>query len=229
METLIEQPDAPNLYWALTVLPRPFVRFRNPLLGESMLIESFLPRLSDIETTVMTVQQIEDQLNRARGAMGESAWSDTFGRPGPARGPCWRCIVAKTYPASKAALIKKGRSSNEVEAMPALQVVLLYSLDEYRRHRDALFCWADVPFWQAVPGLRRAEEDLKAARDKRVGRIAYRFHISPSGGQGVSGRRPLRSSNRRPSVHRGGSALLRRARRQTAWPARRGDGRTHSD
>jgi hypothetical protein len=164
VETLIEQADGPNLYWALTVLPRPFVSFRKPLLGEKVLIESLWPHLHELETMVLTPLQLEAQLTEARRSMGERGWADTFGSTGSADKAIFALLVAKTYPAAKAALIKKGRRSDEVEAMPALQVVLLYSLDEYRRHRDAIFCWADVPFWQALPGLHRAEEELKAAR-----------------------------------------------------------------
>jgi hypothetical protein len=164
VETLIEQTDAPNLYWALTVLPRPFVSYRKPLLGEKVLIESLWPRLHELETMVLTPQQVEAQLTEARRSTGERAWADTFGSSGSAEKTIFALLVAKTYPAAKAALVKKGRRSDEVEAMPALQVVLLYSLDEYRRHRDALFRWADVPFWQALPGLHRADEELMAAR-----------------------------------------------------------------
>jgi hypothetical protein len=164
VETLIEQADGLNLYWALTVLPRPFVSYRKPLLGEKVLIESLWPHLHELETMVMTPQQVEAQLTQARRSMGEAAWADTFGSSGSADKAIFAMLVAKAYPAAKAALIKKGRRSDEVESMPALQVVLLYSLDEYRRHRDALFCWADVPFWQALPGLHRADEELKAAR-----------------------------------------------------------------
>jgi hypothetical protein len=164
VETLIEQADCPNLYWALTVLPRPFVSYRKPLLGEKVLIESLWPNLHDLETTVMTPQQVEAQLIQARRSMGEAAWAETFGSSGLADKAIFAMLVAKTYPAAKAALIKKRRRSDEVESMPALQVVLLYSFDEYRRHRDAVFCWADVPFWQALPGLHRADEELRAAR-----------------------------------------------------------------
>jgi hypothetical protein len=73
-------------------------------------------------------------------------------------------LVARAYPMAKAALIELGRPPEQVEAMPALQVVLLYSLEQYRRLRDAMFRWAEVPYWQAVGGLRRADEELKAAR-----------------------------------------------------------------
>jgi hypothetical protein len=161
VETLIEQADAPNLYWGLTVLPRPFMTYRKPLFGEKVLVESLLPSLHDLETTVMTPQQVEAQLTQARRLMGEASWA---GSPGSANRAIFAMLVAKAYPTAKTALIKRGRRSEEVEAMPALQVVLLYSLDEYRRHRDALFCWADVPLWQALPGLHRADEELKAAR-----------------------------------------------------------------
>jgi hypothetical protein len=161
VETLMEQPDAPNFYWALTVLPSPLARLRKPLMGEKVLVESLLPGQHELETMIMTPQQVQELVERARRNMD---WAETFGASHGADRAIFALLVAKTYPAAKSALIKKGRSQEEVEAMPALQVVLLYSLDQYRQLRDAMFRWADVPYWQAARGLQRADEELRAAR-----------------------------------------------------------------
>jgi hypothetical protein len=183
VETLIQQMDVPNLYWALTVLPRPFVRFRKPLLGEKLIIQGLLPRLHEFETTVMTPHQFEEELNQARRSTGQDVWSGTFGGSGMAEKAILVLLVAKAYPTAKAALLQKGRQPEEVEAMAAAQVVLLYSLEQYRKHRDALFCWADVPFWQAVPGLRRAEVDLKAARESGSEGLPIASTLLPAAGK----------------------------------------------
>ncbi len=34
LEEFIQQPDAPNLYWPLADLPRPFIDLRKPMQGE---------------------------------------------------------------------------------------------------------------------------------------------------------------------------------------------------
>ncbi len=48
-EDLIAQPGAPNLYWALTTLPRPLVNLRNQLEVEQKMVENLIPELAEAE------------------------------------------------------------------------------------------------------------------------------------------------------------------------------------
>ena len=48
-DELIAQPGAPNLYWALTTLPRPLVNLRNHLEVEQKLVENLIPELTEAE------------------------------------------------------------------------------------------------------------------------------------------------------------------------------------
>src|SRR5262249_5685031 len=47
VEILLQTPGAPNLYWALTGLPRPFVEMRKPIQGEKLMLLSLLPSQAD--------------------------------------------------------------------------------------------------------------------------------------------------------------------------------------
>ena len=49
IDELITLADAPNLYWALTALPRPLVNFRIAMENESRLIERLVPDLADAQ------------------------------------------------------------------------------------------------------------------------------------------------------------------------------------
>jgi hypothetical protein len=49
VKVLITQPGAPNLYWALTTLPQPFVSLRNSFENEQVLVESMIPELTEAE------------------------------------------------------------------------------------------------------------------------------------------------------------------------------------
>ena len=49
LEELIEQPGAPNLYWALTALPRPLVSLRKAMEQEQRLAENMIPELTQID------------------------------------------------------------------------------------------------------------------------------------------------------------------------------------
>ena len=51
---LIASPDSPNLYWALTVLPRPFFDFEPALQEEGVMLENMWPALKRLENGPMT-------------------------------------------------------------------------------------------------------------------------------------------------------------------------------
>ena len=67
----------------------------------------------------------------------------------------------RIYPEAKRFLRKHGRSAEEVEAMPALQAVFLYEVHHYDAVYDDMRKWVRLPYYQAVPHLRRVEEQMK--------------------------------------------------------------------
>ena len=54
LETLLQQPGAPNLYWSLTVLPEPFADLRPALYEETLWLDNMFPWLKKIEATPMS-------------------------------------------------------------------------------------------------------------------------------------------------------------------------------
>ncbi len=162
LEDLIQTPGAPNLYWALTDLPRPLIDIRHGLEGEKVMVLATLPPLKEaVEGRVLTPEQQHTLMKLvyglASGGSGEvrslfPAEMDVLLR------------LTKVYPLAKKALIAQGRKPAEVDALPVVQVVMLYSWQQYLRLRDDLFKWYGLPYWQAGPGLERAEAELKRAR-----------------------------------------------------------------
>ena len=49
VEEWVGEPDSPNLYWALTTLPRPFISVRDSLEFEYKTVEWMLPELADLD------------------------------------------------------------------------------------------------------------------------------------------------------------------------------------
>lgn len=49
VEELIARPDAPNLYWALTVLPEPMIDYRGAVANEQKVVEWMFPELTDLD------------------------------------------------------------------------------------------------------------------------------------------------------------------------------------
>jgi hypothetical protein len=169
VEELIQAPGSPNLYWALTALPRPLVSLRKPLQGERMLVYAELPELRDIETAhfskeqeqaliehVIRVVELMEDGGRSKGANWENRLLAT-------------ALAAKIYPEAKRALVARGRPIEQVERLPVFQVVMIHVLHQYQRLQDDMFKWFNVPYWQAEPELAKVEQQIGAAKSRLEG------------------------------------------------------------
>ena len=83
LEDLIQAPGAPNLYWALANLPRPFLDISTALDGEKTLLEKEFPQLKRLETMPWSIEQaraFSDDLQR-KMAMLTGEWSRSSSPP----------------------------------------------------------------------------------------------------------------------------------------------------
>lgn len=160
LEEMIQQPGAPNLYWALTDLPRPLFDLRKALQGEKVSLYATLPEMRSLETTRLTPEQQQRWLRTLGG--GEEFEMGV-------RKPDWpkrlmgTALVLHAYPAAKKALIAAGRKPEEVESLPTLQVVLIHSLHQYKRLQDGLYKCYGLPYWEAQPHLEQADKRIRTA------------------------------------------------------------------
>jgi hypothetical protein len=170
IEALIQTPGCPNLYWALAALPRPFLDLTSATEAERHFLERELPRLRGIDENVWSLEQARafgDELER-KASMFLGRWSqvnssltrpsiDDLGQHLLIAG-----LIARAYPEAKRALIASGMASERVEAMPAIQVVAIYSYRNFEEKRDDLFKWANLPYSQGDRGMMEAEQKIFA-------------------------------------------------------------------
>lgn len=164
IEYLIEQPDAPNLYWALSTLPAPFIDIRHSMRYESevMLIE--FPQLRDIESKILTLQEASELgYSFFRRLLEFGNDSDFFNGALPFAG--W---VTLHYSDAKQYLANHGKSASEIESMPAAQAVILYQWLQFQIARDHLFKWFNFPYTQAAPHLKKTEDHLDKLLQNKV-------------------------------------------------------------
>jgi hypothetical protein len=158
---LLQLPGAPNFYWAFTDLPRPFIDLRTGMQAERLMVSGiFAPAQQagiDIRSTPLSVQQLQERLEQLMGTP-------------PYQRSEFRlyliAVTAKAYPEAKRYLLGQGLTPETVEAMPRLQAVFLFSLAEHDRLFDEMFKWQGLPYWQAHPGLEKAEQSLRQERVK---------------------------------------------------------------
>jgi hypothetical protein len=166
VEELIQQPGAPNLYWALTELPHPFCDIRKALQGEKMGMFASIPELRNLETTHLTPEQ-QQKLLQILGGGGDALFYGN--RPNWNNRLVGIFFVAHAYPDSKQALIAEGRKAEEVEALPTLQVLLIHALHQYQRLQDDVFKCASLPYWEAEPLMQQDIRRFRQARQRLEG------------------------------------------------------------
>ncbi|HEV2971247.1 MAG TPA: hypothetical protein VGY55_14830 [Pirellulales bacterium] len=160
LETLIQQPGAPNLYWALASLPRPLIDFRPGYEAEFAEIYLSYPELRDLEKKDLTPDEWRRILQKIVGRL--SAFMGSGSGSGQ---PDWIDLGAvasmlEGYPRAKWSLIAEGRSPAEVEGMSAAQVILIYSMQTYNELRDDTFKWLSLPYTEARQGMERVDKKL---------------------------------------------------------------------
>ncbi|MFH1924801.1 MAG: hypothetical protein ABIP48_33545 [Planctomycetota bacterium] len=156
VQELLQQPDAPNLYWALTMLPRPLIDIRGGIEPEMNAVHLSFPEIRNLEDTTRNSEYWRETLQRFWERLAEFAdGSGMMERP-----EVLTALAIKGYPMAKRALVEWGRSPEEVEAMPVPQVVLLYTAETYEELRDDIFKWFYVPYWETRQGMDSARKNL---------------------------------------------------------------------
>jgi hypothetical protein len=161
MMEFVQQPEAPNLYWALTMLPRPLVDLRKGLEAEMEGLASSFPEIRDLDAK-RTPDEWRLVLNRFWQKVVDLS-DDKNLKEGGADAVISQSV--KEYPAAKQALIDRGLPTDVVEAMPAAQVVLVYTVKTYEDLRDDVFKWFFVPYVDGMEAMASASEEFDAGAE----------------------------------------------------------------
>jgi hypothetical protein len=155
VEEWTRTPGSPNLYWALTGLPQPYIDLRKPMDGERLMFDNLMPGMREALADPGAAALSPDQLNAMVSKVAAALESPQAPRLLIA---AW---VAKMYGPAKEYLRRHGRTAEQVEALPALQAVLMVEVAKYDHMFDAFQKAQALPYWQARPLLEGAERQLK--------------------------------------------------------------------
>lgn len=163
LQTLVQQPGAPNLYWALTTLPDPMVDLHPALMMEAdiadQIVARLFPEVSGPSRPSLTEAQwqtaLEQTADRVAKLLGLAADSQT-------EVASWKktltpAMAKAAAAAAKADLIRQGWAEAEVRKMCAPEAVLCDVFAAFGAYRDELFKWFVLPCWQAEAGRQQAE------------------------------------------------------------------------
>jgi hypothetical protein len=149
LETFVQQPHAPNLYWALSALPVPLVDFRGAIQMEPYAVENSFPELAELRSRRLTRDEARRLSNKILAKWLKSGLTMNLPKTLEAAERRFAASAEANAPEAKQLLIDAGRPKDEVEAMPVEQVIWLASF-----HRWHAF-WEDVIKWIFLPAPER--------------------------------------------------------------------------
>jgi hypothetical protein len=177
---LEERPDAPNLYWALAVIPRPLVDLRKPSEFEQKMLELQFPDMTDLDRP-RSAEDWDAALLRVRKELarileGDKEGDKTIRAPKPGTTVGDPAAKSPDLAAARKYLTEVvGMSATGVEAMPPAQVLLLHMSHYYCEVRDNVFKQSYLPFAQTRSLHLDAEKELKSLPDTEAARVPRLF------------------------------------------------------
>lgn len=161
VDEMIQQPSCPNLFWALTDLPCPFIDLRKGLQGERLWIDSEMPNLDDREPmSNAQLRKIVDRLQKvvngadAKPEMPVRVWLEGRANDEEHVRAARKRLIEALAPADP----------TKLESLPPLQIVLLDEKLNFEERRDEMTKALALPYWQArtvsesIPPLPKDKE-----------------------------------------------------------------------
>jgi hypothetical protein len=167
VEELIQAPGAPDLYWALTALPRPMLDMREAIEFELCGMGLWPEVLRNPDETWRSPRQWAVVFNQFGGLV-----AGMHGEGGVRSGLTAAGIGLAAYTDAKRHLLDEGTAAEEVEAMPVLQVVAIYLRDGWRLRADEALKWWYTPYSQARLDADHMERIASEAQSNMSGLLA---------------------------------------------------------
>jgi hypothetical protein len=170
---LVEQSDAPNLYWALSALPRPLIRMSKAMDFERAMMKLQFPDLADLDRA-RSAEQWDEVLKRVRKEFERLNHFERKPRPLPEG-------RASTDPASKSPELATARKylieqrrlpEARVKQMPDAQVLVLWLANIYDDLADDTFKTTYLPYVKALPMIAAVDKRLKETPNDEGHRLA---------------------------------------------------------
>lgn len=170
LETLVAQPGAPNLFWALRQLPTPLISFDRCWEVEAATIQLLFPQYDRLKRRGGTPAQWQEALSGMVGrsnllsSMAGGSTSDDLSKSMAT--VALGAMALASVPTAEPELRELGFTADQIKAMSPPQIALTLWMETYFAYRDNLFRWFNMPYAEAIAGFRAAEEDLKKVKNQ---------------------------------------------------------------
>lgn len=168
---LVQEKDAPNLYWALASMPRPLIDLQHANSNERQLLYQQVKVLREVTEKPRPAGYWQDFIDRLLPQL--DLFAAEMNRPIPtdraSRKAALIAFIAASYPGAKMFLHEEvGMTKEQIDAYPTAQVVFLACKLHFERYRDEMFKWTYIPLWQArsKAAYNQVERDLGKTSEK---------------------------------------------------------------
>lgn len=161
----VQQPGAPNLYWALSTLPAPLIDDESVWELEAELLQRTFPFLNDLESDQFSREYWDQALQQVIDFAREN-WSTPFARSRPLTETV---LLIRAYPKAVQVLKNQGLADARIQQMPVSRAILYAAFLEYQIQRDQLFRWCMMSQTDLeVQERLRAEKERQAQQEDGV-------------------------------------------------------------
>jgi hypothetical protein len=143
LDEMIEQPGAPNLFWALTDLPHPFIDLRKGVQGDRLMMTDLFASID--ERAPMSETQVKRALDRISKLVKDAQVRSDV--------PAWFNKLVNDEGHVRAArkrLIDAGIAEDKAKQFAAPQVILIDEKLQFIVGRDESRKALTLPYWQAA-------------------------------------------------------------------------------
>ena len=155
VQALEKTGNGPNLYWALTDLPRPLVDLGAMIETERSWLLFDVPPVDTRRARDWSAEQFRAIFKRMDPVFKYS--TDTITRHLTYAG-----MIALSAPPARQWLLSHGCTTEQIQDVPIERATQIYLFESYMQEADDIYKWYGLPYWQARPGLRKATEKFVA-------------------------------------------------------------------
>ena len=174
LESNAQTKGAPNLYWALSDLPRPYFRMRDAMRWERSWHEFQIPELGALKSDLSQADIGRIPVAKIARMMKESIGQDPYAIDKAASESARQATLAD----ARNRLSILGVGPEKLAKLSRLETICLADFDRAQELSHDLFKWANLPYPQShskISGV--VAEAMKWAKKKRGGYDPFPFHM----------------------------------------------------
>jgi len=176
LDEIIQQEKSPNLYWALTSLPRPLVDFRNCIGGEAIMMDYLFPGFREMLYSGKIRQLPNDELEKMLKLITDVVRLPDSKKPmlKPLADAIFQAAMVANLGEAKKLLLEHGIKEESLKNVSPLQVVMMGEALYYDKFCQDITKWNFIPYHIARAEIAKAQAAIEKKTKPSIS-IPFKF------------------------------------------------------